>query len=363
MPGSTSHITNDAFDDDIPSYDATAQRLLNLVFVLNAARRPVRTAEIINDPDLGYGSAHRESDLRKFRRDRERLAQHGIIITEVRDAHASQTEESAWEIDRDRTFAAGGIINAHDAALLMDAIDEYTTWHATPLASPLRAVRRAAAEALAAIDGALPAPANPTEAIAAQPSSAGGSASSPSPSDQRVADALWTAFALGKQVSFTYTDARGGASARTLAIYGLFSHQGVPYVIGLDSASGDIRTFRVDRIDEITGLGTTYRVPDTFDVHDHLFLPFDLADGDPIVASFVFPAARTLPELHAITHRRGDLSCDDDQWTWRIMVRDLDAAAAYALAHARDGMRPLSPAALVHAWERTIEQVVSAHER
>ena len=42
-------------------------------------------------------------------------------------------------------------------------------------------------------------------------------------------------------------------------------------------------------------------------------------------------------------------------------VRDLDAAAAFALEHARDGMRPVAPAALVDTWRDTISKAVSAH--
>ena len=71
----------EAHDDPEPMpVDETAQRLLNLLFVLNAAPRPLATEEIVSDSDLGYGSGNRASDLRKFRRDREKLEERGVYI-------------------------------------------------------------------------------------------------------------------------------------------------------------------------------------------------------------------------------------------------------------------------------------------
>ncbi len=65
-------------------YDKTAQRILNLFFVLNSSPEAVTTEQIVADSDLGYGSGNIESDKRKFRRDREKLLERGIVIKEVR---------------------------------------------------------------------------------------------------------------------------------------------------------------------------------------------------------------------------------------------------------------------------------------
>lgn len=342
--------------DDAP-LDETAQRLLNLAFILNAARRPLRTEEIVSDSDLGYGSSNRESDLRKFRRDRERLAAQGICVVEVRDEGASRREEGAWTIDRGATFAAGGLIQPDDARLLVHAIDEYTSWHATPLATPLRAIRRAAAEALGGPE---------IEQVTASEAGEGGTgacSSAASAVPDPVADAVWTAFSLRRALRCAYTDARGARTERAIATYGVFTHHGIAYLAGLDSASDSVRTFRIDRIDAITGLGERYAVPRDFDIRSYLFLPFDLAPGEGVAASFSFPAARTPSELDAITLGRG--TCEhatDGSWTWHITVHDLDAAARFALAHARDGMRPVAPSGLVRAWNQAIHEAVHAHE-
>ena len=107
-----------------PGFDKTAQRILNLFFVLNSSPEPLTTEQIVLDSDLGYGSGNIDSDKRKFRRDREKLLERGITIKEVRAAGAQETEESAWTIDREHTFAAGGLITADDADILLNAIDQ-----------------------------------------------------------------------------------------------------------------------------------------------------------------------------------------------------------------------------------------------
>ena len=62
-----------------PSFDKTAQRILNLFFVLNSSPEPLTTEQIVLDSDLGYGSGNIDSDKRKFRRDRDKLLERGIV--------------------------------------------------------------------------------------------------------------------------------------------------------------------------------------------------------------------------------------------------------------------------------------------
>ena len=66
-----------------PGFDKTAQRILNLFFVLNSSPEPLTTEQIVLDSDLGYGSGNVDSDKRKFRRDRDKLLERGIVIKEV----------------------------------------------------------------------------------------------------------------------------------------------------------------------------------------------------------------------------------------------------------------------------------------
>ena len=124
-----------------PSFDKTAQRILNLFFVLNSSPEPLTTEQIVLDSDLGYGSGNIDSDKRKFRRDRDKLLERGILIKEVRPTGAQETEESSWTIDREHTFAAGGLITADDADILLNAIDQTLAAGSSTFAAPLADIR------------------------------------------------------------------------------------------------------------------------------------------------------------------------------------------------------------------------------
>lgn len=140
MTASDTTVTNKKGAPE-PGFDKTAQRILNLFFVLNSSPEPLTTEQIVLDSDLGYGSGNIDSDKRKFRRDREKLLERGITIKEVRAAGAQETEESAWTIDREHTFAAGGLITADDADILLDAIDQTLATGSAAFATPLADIR------------------------------------------------------------------------------------------------------------------------------------------------------------------------------------------------------------------------------
>lgn len=337
----------DEEEERAPRVDDTAQRLLNLMFTLNAAAHPLTTDQIIGDSDLGYGHEQRESDLRKFRRDREKLAERGIIITEVVAPGASEAEQRAWAIDRKRTFAAGGIAREDDVRLLARAVDEYLGSHPTPLAIPLKAVRRSCVDTLAALAGEDEAFARPA----------------PKLDDNAIADAVWTAFSLKRSLIVTYRNAAGTKRRRTVAVYGIFTSAGLSYFTGLDREAGTVRTFRTDRVERVHGLGDSYDIPSDFSIRDHLFLPFDFSDAPEARATFSFSPGIGEMELAAITQGRGDLvQREDGGWTWDVEVRDIDAAAEVALAHARFGMRPVAPDALVESWRAKLMRAVGAHD-
>ena len=179
-----------------------------------------------------------------------------------------------------------------------------------------------------------------------------------------MADAVWTALSQRRRLVFSYTNARGEASERSVAVYGVFTEQGQPYLTGLDDKTSTVRTFRLERIERIRALGEPYRIPSDFALADQLFLPFDLADEEAVEVSFAFPSARTEQEILSITMGRGRIDrTEDGAWTWTTTARNLDKASAFALQHARDGMRPRTPKPLVQAWGNRIRKAVDAHER
>lgn len=346
MPG----IDADGADSAIPPTDETALRVLNLLFAFNAATGPLTTEQIVTDSDLGYGSGNNASDRRKFQRDRERLASHGIIVREVRADGMSETEESSWEIDRQSTHAERGALSADDASLVLAAIDETFELHADnperwPLQRAYLKLREIAGISLADKD-------------ARDTDTAGGF----SPTLQTI----WDAFMDRRPARFTYRDVCGVETQREVELYGTFAQGNRSYLVGFDRAASGMRTFRTDRIIRARHTPVsagTYAVPAAFDVEDYQFLPFDFSDDEPADAAFSFPASVGEHELALLTRGRGVLerSADADPWTWTVAVRDMNAAASFALEHAGLGMKPLSPATLVERWQTTIREAVSAH--
>ncbi|WP_018330631.1 helix-turn-helix transcriptional regulator [Actinomycetospora chiangmaiensis] len=61
-----------------------------------------------------------------------------------------------------------------------------------------------------------------------------------------------------------------GRGVRTLHPYGLVAHDGRWYVTGADSASGEVRTFRLDRVGRATVRPGTFEVPADVDPTDRL---------------------------------------------------------------------------------------------
>ena len=63
----------------------------------------------------------------------------------------------------------------------------------------------------------------------------------------------------------SYTDRNGHRTERTLHPYGIVVHSGRWYVTAADSASGEVRTFRLDRIGDVTVQPEEFEVPDGFE--------------------------------------------------------------------------------------------------
>ncbi|MEU0463907.1 YafY family protein [Amycolatopsis sp. NPDC006131] len=68
-----------------------------------------------------------------------------------------------------------------------------------------------------------------------------------------------------RPVEIAYTAGHGGASERVVHPYGVVAHSGRWYLSGFDSASGQVRTFRVDRIRTVEIAAGTFDVPAGFD--------------------------------------------------------------------------------------------------
>lgn len=73
-----------------------------------------------------------------------------------------------------------------------------------------------------------------------------------------------------RPVALSYTSPNGRRSERTVHPYGIVAHSGRWYVTGADSASGETRTFRLDRITTPQLQAGTFELPDGFDAAERV---------------------------------------------------------------------------------------------
>lgn len=74
----------------------------------------------------------------------------------------------------------------------------------------------------------------------------------------------------GQRVGLRYVDAGGRASTREVDTYGLGYHDGCWYAVGWCRLRGDVRSFRLDRIDTIQPLAERFERPAGFDALGYL---------------------------------------------------------------------------------------------
>lgn len=325
---------------EIDRQDAV-HRILNLLFVLNASRTPLTTSQILDDEELGYSASKRESAMKQFKRDRQKLESLGIVVMEVKEPGASEREESSWAIDQDRTHAVPRLITADDADLLAKALTDHLSSPGLPYRLPLERITAKLTSARGLTPPDLP--------------------ESPDASKDSVLEAVWTAFSLRLKLTFEYQNARGETTKRSACVYGLFSVKGVSYLAGLDEKSSEIRTFRIDRIGRVWKPKGSYTIPSDFDVTDFLFFTFDFEGAASTPAAFSFPSSVPEAEIKSVTHGRGSLTPFSHGIRWDIDVRDLDAAAGFCLEHSQMGMMPLEPQHLINCWRDRISKAVQAH--
>lgn len=326
--------------------EEAARRMLNLLFTLSVASEPLSTEDIIDDPEIGYTSPGRDSRVKAFNRDRDTLASLGVFIREESGCSTAKNEQRRWEIDRSSTHADVRGLSPYDAEEAVTAIDQVFALHAAdPTRWPLQMARTKLCE-VARIDPRTQTP-------------RGG---------QTSADLanLWSAFSRRRPAVFAYRDARGEERTHTVDLYGIFELGRHVYLVGRDHAADDLRTFRTDRVvsaKKSPDSSKPYRIPEEFDIAGFQFLPFDFSRNDPVQAQFRFSTGVGKHEVEFITKGRGRiLEHEDGSRDWMVDVRDLDAAARFALELAHAGLTVLAPAELTNRVSQYVEQAVLAHD-
>jgi predicted DNA-binding transcriptional regulator YafY len=81
-----------------------------------------------------------------------------------------------------------------------------------------------------------------------------------------LAEAAWDRH----PIEMRYSARDESRSQRVVHPYGLVAHSGRWYVTGADSSSGEVRTFRVDRIEHLRALPGSFDQPEDFDAAAHV---------------------------------------------------------------------------------------------
>lgn len=227
------------------------ERLLDLVHVLQTARRPVSLAQLKEQfPDYTEGAE--DAIRRKFERDKAELAKLGLVLRYVDD----EDGDNGYLLDMEASYLPPIALGEEERAILATASQ-------AALADPAFPHRSALRLALAKL-GAEPDGAN-VEVHFSRGSDAAGQ-------ERGRIEILGAALTARKRVHLRYQKPGDAApSEREVDPYGLFVRRGVWYLVGHDHRSEEIRVFRVSRVVELSAnprrpSSPDFEVPSDFDL-------------------------------------------------------------------------------------------------
>ena len=324
----------DVFDleeRELTKDDELARRVLSLAIEFMNAKTPISSEDIYA---RFYPGMVRDTAIKTFSRDRDRLAQCGIVLSK---SESDTADNALWSADASLSFVQDAQLT-DDEALLIDLL-------CLPLASdPSFALRDELRLALAKLDAGF-----------AKPSAA---RLSPEVTKRdRILAALRAGAVEQTAVEIAYEKADGSQDVRVIAPYGFFGLRGTTYCVAprLDIEGSPIRTYNVSRVHRATKLdGRGFDVPEDFDVRDWLKLPFQMGEAS-FTASFRVPDELER-ELVKASFGIGSFTRDDDGLLYSVECSSEKDAASWAVVQ---GIRPVEPKALVDAWTQLLEEVVA----
>jgi proteasome accessory factor B len=220
------------------------ERLVNLVALLLESRSPLTFDQIRGRLAEGYGHGDMASAKRMFERDKDVLRDIGVPIEVV--ATDAWDVEHGYAIDKARYYLPDIAFTPEEISALFVAVRSAGDVSAE---DALRKLLSGAQDGiLAGLGGS-------------------GLSGAPDPNLRQAAEAV----AGQHRVAFSYRTSRGERSERTVDAYGLAVRAGHWYVVGLDHARSEIRSFRLSRISdaiEIRGAGS--EPPPAFRAADHV---------------------------------------------------------------------------------------------
>lgn len=306
--------------------DLRAARVLTLAVKFFGAASPLASSDIHIDlyPDLDDSSFSRQ-----YLRDRELLASFGITISAVDDGAA----DTLWRVDEGSSYAQDDALSAGDARMLYVMCHDLAFDPSFPYRYELRM-------ALAKISQMYHGAAFPQE-------------DTTSPTENKLLGVLVSCMSNHHAVSVGYTDSKGVASTRRLAILGSFGLREHSYFVASristagELEEGSIRTYRLDRFTKAKELdGISYEVPEDFSVLDYEHLPFQIGETQG-TARFIVPETVGSHLAQALASH-GQRVTQEDGAIWEVAFSEVDLAAAWAIG---ERLRPVEPPELVSAYE------------
>ena len=223
------------------------ERLINLIAALLEAARPM-TADEIRHRIAGYEGTGLEAFRRTFERDKEALREMGVPL-EVRSLDAFSEQADAYIIPKDRYYLPELDLASDELAALKLASEAILG----------RGEKAAEAGLLKLSLGEEPPGWRGPRALTAAELAV---------EEPRLGE-IYAALVERRPIRFTYEDARGQRSTRTLHTWSLVHRAGYWYAVGADADTGERRTFKLSRIrSPVRSLPGTYEIPEGLEPED-----------------------------------------------------------------------------------------------
>jgi predicted DNA-binding transcriptional regulator YafY len=262
------------------------ERLTNLVALLLETRRPLTLDEITNELRGQYAS---QDPARRtaFERDKRQLRDEGVPLEQT-VLSGDQAGATGYWIDKSRYALPDLGLTAEETRALQLAV------------ATVHLGEDWGGDALLKLGPSQPPPAS------------GGASDLPIVAALPSSPALPSLFAANSERATARFSYRG--RARRLDPYGLLARSGFWYVMGFDHDAGEVRTYRVDRIEGAVavGPGGAFTIPDGFDPAAMFPADAKLVGEGEIVSARVWVSAAQAPTVvnhlgeGAVAERRSD---------------------------------------------------------
>lgn len=319
-----------------------SERQVNLALFL-ASNRSYVTAAQCRAAGIGYPEDQDDAAFqRMFERDKDTLRAIGLAIDV---SHAGESE--AYRVDSLATFARPTDLSAAEIAAIRTIAAALAEDRGFPFRDDL-------VLALAKLETA-----GERDAV-----SSGGETHVSRDAVAGPARILADAIRARKTATFTYTNAGGTTRTRQVDPYGVHVRDGRWYLTGHDHGTGEIRTFALARMADVSVNPARPHTPDferpaDFDVRDHERLPFQYG-ATPVMARLRFAPneawrAPRVARGHGTTEAAADGSV-----LWSVEAADLGRLASWIVDQG-PGIVPVGPPELIALLEDRLRKVVAIH--